>query len=169
MFEFKNKFKMIYICLIIFIGFIFILNNHQVMAMNDYNNLTDSNLIENKIYELDLEINKLVTKVDFLSIYDVDITGLQQQLYNLDQKIKILYQKLSIVNTLKDIKKQIYNFSCKKKQIDINNLSCGCLLHPNKTIEEINNEHQENKLTNKKINNLRQIYINLQYKLNNLN
>ncbi|XXP77403.1 MAG: SVM family protein [Lettuce witches'-broom phytoplasma] len=161
MFKSKNQFNIIYLCLIAFLGLLFIFNTHQIMAMNNYN-LTDSNSINNKINELYLERKNLATKISYLLIYDVDVTKFQQQLYNLVQIIQNLYQRLSIVNTLKDINNQIWKFSYERNQIAIKILSCS-FSHQNETIEELNYNHQK---IVQKINNLRQKYINLQYKLN---
>ncbi|WP_083845869.1 SVM family protein [Italian clover phyllody phytoplasma] len=48
--QFKKQFKIIYLCLITFIGLLFVVNNYQLMAMNN-NESGTSNTSVNKIRE----------------------------------------------------------------------------------------------------------------------
>ncbi|KOR75265.1 hypothetical protein CPX_001768 [Candidatus Phytoplasma pruni] len=54
MIKLKKQFKIIYLCLITFIGLLFI-NNNKVIAMN---NLNDENSINNEINKIYLERKK---------------------------------------------------------------------------------------------------------------
>lgn len=86
--------------------------------------------------------------------------NLKQQLKILDRTIKNLYQRLAMLNTLKDINYQVSQYSHELNQVKIKLLS---RTYQATTIEELNNKHKE---IVQKINNLIQIYIDLQYKLN---
>ncbi|WP_017193785.1 SVM family protein [Vaccinium witches'-broom phytoplasma] len=54
MFKLKNQFKIIYLCLIIFVGLLFIINNQQLMAMQNNKNKqkSDVDLMEEAVEEL---------------------------------------------------------------------------------------------------------------------
>jgi hypothetical protein len=163
MFKLKNQFKIISIILFICLGLLFMVNNnHQVMAMNNYD-LNNPNSINNKINDLYLERKELVAQILSFSIYNLDISHIQEKIYHLDQKIKSLYQRLSIINILQEINKQIWDYSYQRNQIV---LKIFCLSFEEETIEELHNNHQK---IIQKIHNLRQKYIHLQCKLNEFN
>ncbi|WP_349401856.1 putative membrane protein, SVM family protein [Candidatus Phytoplasma solani] len=154
MFKVKKQLHLFKIVLFICLGLLFVINNNQVMAMDNYN-LNDQNSINNEIYQLSLKKENLFNK-----ILHCDKINLKQQLKILDQAIKKLYQRLSVVNTLKYINEKIWRYSYERNQVAIKILS---RTYQDTTIEELNNEYQE---IIQKINNLRQKYVNLQYKLN---
>uniref|UniRef100_UPI0003803B9C SVM family protein n=1 Tax=Vaccinium witches'-broom phytoplasma TaxID=85642 RepID=UPI0003803B9C len=108
MIKLQKKIKIIYLCLITFIGILFILNDNQVMAMN---NLNDENTINKEINKLYLERKELTKQIKYFDIYHLDDNiKLQKQLHNLDQTIKNLYQRLSDIKLLKYINEQIWNY-----------------------------------------------------------
>ncbi|TKA87953.1 MAG: putative secreted protein, SAP42-like [Candidatus Phytoplasma asteris] len=161
MIKLQKKIQIIYLCLITFIGILFILNDNQVMAMN---NLNDENTINKEINKLYLERKELTKQIKYFDIYHLDDNiKLQKQLHNLDQTIKNLYQRLSDIKLLKYINEQIWNYSYERNQIANTILSRS---YQDPTIQELIANHQ--KLV-KKINNLSQKYINLQFKLNEFN
>uniref|UniRef100_UPI001EE726F4 SVM family protein n=1 Tax=Chrysanthemum yellows phytoplasma TaxID=238674 RepID=UPI001EE726F4 len=89
MFKLQNQFKIINICLFIFLG-LFLITNNSVMAMN---NLNDENSINNEINKLYWERKNLATKISYFHIHHLDDDiNLQKELHNLDQIIKNLYQ-----------------------------------------------------------------------------
>ncbi|MEC4559024.1 MAG: SVM family protein ['Conium maculatum' witches'-broom phytoplasma] len=70
MFNLKNQFKTIYLCLITFLGLLFIFNNHQVMAMNnghsnDYNNSNNDDFVTQAriLQEMNLEQTRIVQQI----------------------------------------------------------------------------------------------------------
>ncbi|MDV3169206.1 MAG: SVM family protein [Candidatus Phytoplasma australasiaticum] len=69
MFKLQNQFKIISICLFIFLGLLFKMNNNQVMAMN---NLNDENYINNEINKLYLERKELATKISYFLIHHLN-------------------------------------------------------------------------------------------------
>ncbi|MCQ9618875.1 MAG: SVM family protein [Candidatus Phytoplasma pruni] len=157
MIKLKKQFKIIYLCLITFIGLLFI-NNNKVIAMN---NLNDENSINNEINKIYLERKKIATQISYFHIYHLeDDVELQKKLNNLDQTIKNLYQRRSDVNILKYINEQIWHYSYERNQI-VNKIFSYSYQDP--TIQELNLSYQE---LIQKIQNLQQKYINLQYKLN---
>ncbi len=158
-FRLKKQLYLFTMVLFSFLGLFFIINNHQVMAMN---NLNDENSINNEFHKLYSEKKVLINKISHLRIYHLDgDIKLQKQLDNLDKKIKNLHQRLSIVKILNYINEQIWNYSYERNQIAIQILSRS---FQDPSIQELNENHQQ---IIKKIKNLRQQYINLQYKLNN--
>ncbi|MDV3142097.1 MAG: SVM family protein [Candidatus Phytoplasma australasiaticum] len=161
MFKLQNQFKIISICLFIFLGLLFTMNNNQVMAMN---NLNDENYINNEINKLYLERKELATKISYFLIHHLDDdVKLQKQLNDLDQRIKNLYQRIYDIKLLKSINEQIWHDSYERNQIAIQILSIS---YQNPAIQELMTKHQKLVI---KINNLNQKYINLQYKLNEFN
>ncbi|MDC9032295.1 SVM family protein [Columbia Basin potato purple top phytoplasma] len=157
MFQLQNQFKIISFCLFIFLG-LFLITNNSVMAMN---NLNDENSINNEINKLYLERKNLATKISYFHIHHLDDdVNLQKELHNLDQTIKNLYQRLSDVNNLKYINEKIWDYSYERNQVAIKILSRS---YQDPTIQELITNHQE---LVKRIKNLNQKYINLQYKLN---
>ncbi|MDO7983803.1 MAG: SVM family protein [Pigeon pea little leaf phytoplasma] len=159
MFKLQNQFKIISICLFIFLGLLFTMNNNQVMAMN---NLNDENYINNEINKLYLERKALATKISYFRIHSLDDdVKLQKQLNDLDQTIKNLYQRIYDIKLLKSINEQIWHNSYERNQIAIQILSSS---YQNPTIQELMTKHQKLVI---KIKNLSQKHINLQYKLNN--
>lgn len=158
MFKLKTNLLFFRIVLFIGLGLFLIINNHQVIAMN---NLNDENSINNEINKLYLEQKELATKISYFRIYHLDDDiKLQKQLYNLDQTIKNLHQRLFDIKLLKYINEQIWNYSYERNQIANIILSRS---YQDPTIQELITNHK--KLV-KKIKNLNQKYINLQYKLN---
>ncbi|WP_349402046.1 SAP11-like protein [Candidatus Phytoplasma solani] len=159
MFKIKNNLLLFNIFLFISLGFLFIFNNNPVMAMDNYN-LNDQNAINNKIYQLSLKKENLSNKILHCDKLNLNTMNLKQQLKILDQTIKNLYQRLALLNTLKDINYQVSQYLHKLNQVEIKLLSRRYQIT---TIEELNNKRQE---IIQKINNLIQIYIDLKYKLN---
>ncbi|MDV3193389.1 MAG: SVM family protein [Sweet potato little leaf phytoplasma] len=161
MFKLQNQFKIISICLFIFLGLLFTMNNNQVMAMN---NLNDENYINNEINKLYLERKELATKISYFLIYRLDDdVKLQKQLNDLDQIIKNLYQRIYDIKILKSINEQIRHDSYERNQIAIQILSIS---YQKPAIQELMTKYQKLVI---KIKNLNQKYINLQYKLNEFN
>ncbi|XXP77407.1 MAG: SVM family protein [Lettuce witches'-broom phytoplasma] len=72
MFKSKNQFKMIYLCLITFIGLFFIFNNHQVMATNN-GDMTSNNGHHNTNYEIQARI---------LQEMNLEQAGIVQQIFH---------------------------------------------------------------------------------------
>ncbi|MDV3143850.1 MAG: SVM family protein [Sweet potato little leaf phytoplasma] len=161
MFKLQNQFKIISICLFLFLGLLFTMHNNQVMAMN---NLNDENSINNEINKLYLERKELATKISYFRIHHLDDdVKLQKQLNALDQIIKNLYQRIYDIKLLKSINEQIWHDSYERNQIAIQILSIS---YQNPAIQELMTKHQKLVI---KIKNLKQKYINLQYKLNEFN
>ncbi|MBP5836283.1 SVM family protein [Candidatus Phytoplasma meliae] len=70
MFKSKNQFNIIYLCLITFIGLLFLFNNHQVIAMNNghsngYNNNHNTNFVTQAriLQEMNLEQTRIVQQI----------------------------------------------------------------------------------------------------------
>ncbi|WP_349401798.1 putative secreted protein, SVM family protein [Candidatus Phytoplasma solani] len=159
MFKVKKQLFLFKIVLLVCLGLFLITNIHQVMAMDNYN-LNDQNAINNKIYQLSLKKENLSKKILHCDKLNLNTMNLKQQLKILDQTIEKLYQRLSVINTLKYINEKIWRYSYERNQVAIKILS---RTYQDTTIEELNNKYQE---IIQKINNLREKYINLQYKLN---
>ncbi|CAM11812.1 hypothetical protein PA0478 [Candidatus Phytoplasma australiense] len=159
MLKLKNKFKIISVCLFTFLGLLFINNN--VMAMN---NLSDENSINNEINELFLEQQTLTAKISYFRIHHLDDdVQLQEQLNNLNQIIKNLYQRLYDIKFLNYINEQMSRYSYERNQIANKILSRP---YQDPEMQELISNHKKLVI---KIKNLRQKYINLQYKLNQFN
>ncbi|MDV3167733.1 MAG: SVM family protein [Candidatus Phytoplasma australasiaticum] len=162
MFKLQNQFKIISICLFLFLGLLFTMHNNQVMAMN---NLNDENSINNEINKLYLERKELATKISYFRIHHLDDdVKLQKQFKDLEQKIKNLYQRIYDIKLLNCINEQIWHDSDEKKQI-ANQILSSYYQNP-ATIQELMTKHQKLGI---KIHNLREQYTNLQYKLNEFN
>ncbi|MDV3166193.1 MAG: SVM family protein ['Waltheria sp.' little leaf phytoplasma] len=155
------KLQNLIICLFIFLGLLFKINNNQVMAMNDLN---DENYINNKINKLYLERKELATKISYFRIHSLDDdVKLQKQLHDLDQTIKNLYQRICDIKLLNYINEQNWHYSYDRNQIANQILSSS---YQNPATQELITKHQKLML---KIKNLNQKYINLKYKLNKFN
>nr|ABA25855.1 hypothetical protein [Phytoplasma sp. CPh] len=158
-FRLKKQLYLLTMVLFSFLGLFLFTNNHQVMAMN---NLNDENSINNELNKLYSEKEELITKISYLSVYHLDgDIELRKQLDNLDKKIEKFCQRLSAVKILSYINEQIWHYSYERNQIAIKTLS---LSNRDPSIKELNVKHQQ---IIKKIKNLSQKHINLQYKLNN--
>ncbi|MBS2126603.1 SVM family protein ['Fragaria x ananassa' phyllody phytoplasma] len=126
MFKSKNQFKIIYLYLICFIGILFIFNNHQVMAMNNQNNILNEEYlihneitIKNKINQLFSQSKNLSNKISHCNKLDLNTMNLKKQLKVLDVQILNLYKQLGIYNILNDINKKIWDLSHKRQQLII--------------------------------------------------
>ncbi|MBP5836110.1 SVM family protein [Candidatus Phytoplasma meliae] len=77
MLKLKKQFNIIYLCLIIFIGTLFPINNHRVMAMHNQDNITNEKTKNNEaptnkelqqpnVFKLFIE--KIIIKLTFIKI-----------------------------------------------------------------------------------------------------
>ncbi|MBS2126280.1 SVM family protein ['Fragaria x ananassa' phyllody phytoplasma] len=101
MFKSKNQFKTIYLCLIVFIGLLFLFNNHQVMAMdNNFNIQNEINTINDRIWKFSYERNQIAIKIFSLSSDETnnEERNLLQRLHkNLVSLILNLQQQLHLL------------------------------------------------------------------------
>ncbi|WP_341833633.1 SVM family protein [Candidatus Phytoplasma asteris] len=115
MLKVKKQFKIISVYLFIFLGLLFINNNHQVMAMEKANNHIDKKAINISIQLFDLlrDQKQIVEKIHYfrnkekkrLNFYEV------QQIIKLEQKNIELKQKISEIKKIfqKNNKKVTFN------------------------------------------------------------
>ncbi|WP_323847571.1 MAG: SVM family protein [Phytoplasma sp.] len=73
MVQLKKQFTIIYFCLITFIGFVFLLNNHKIMAMNN-GNMTPNNGYHNN--------NNFETQARILQEMNLEQARIVQQIFN---------------------------------------------------------------------------------------
>nr|WP_083985308.1 SVM family protein [Maize bushy stunt phytoplasma] len=112
----KNQFsRIIYICLISFIGLLFMNNNNKVMAMNSDNNYIDKKAINTSVNLFDLlrEQKQIVEQIHYfrnqeekrLNFYE------SRQIIKLEQKNIELKQKISEIKKIfqKNNKKVTFN------------------------------------------------------------
>ncbi|MGI3136037.1 MAG: SVM family protein [Candidatus Phytoplasma vitis] len=104
MFKLQNQFKIISVCLFTFLGFLFIINNNQVMAMKKQNSYINKkskdinnelfNLLTNK-KELEYKIHCFRVKEKLNSYERTEVLKLEIEHHKLKLKISEIYKNNS--------------------------------------------------------------------------